>query len=148
VCSVLTLIEFCYAIVYMDKHGRDLKDPWSLRQLGVYNEISDDFSRSHCVLLDLAKHAEPHLREFVEASPGRSRLAFHIELLLHLGSNWTEYIEYLEMQLREHVSQDLLSIGVIDIDENRTQRLATPQLIVHRTVLVMCHTPISRNYTC
>jgi len=138
----------CYSILYVDKHGRKLKDPWSLRQLGVYHQISSDYRSSHCILLDLAKHAEPYLNDFIESSSGRSKFAFHVELLVSLSSNWTEYIEYLDSELRDHVREiPILDFPVVS-NESRTTKRLTQQLITQEIVLRMFRIPIYRSCIC
>ena len=102
--SDLTISEICYNIVYVERHGGDLKDPWSVRQLGVYHQVSHDFLASKFVLLDLASHAVPTLKDFIESGSDLSTFAFHILLQCHLSSNWADYIEYLDSELRFFVS--------------------------------------------
>ncbi len=99
----LTLSDVCYRIIYPDRHNRSLKDPWSLRQLGVYNQISSDFNGSQWIFLDLAAHVESSLKKFIQENPQRSRLALHIELLVSLCPNWGGYIEFLNTELRDYV---------------------------------------------
>ncbi|KAL2821011.1 hypothetical protein BDW59DRAFT_164416 [Aspergillus cavernicola] len=99
--------EICYNIQYVEKHGRKLKDPWSLRQTGVYHQDRGSANQSRWILINPSDVLKPQITGLVgtEAGKGNSdqdgtgSWALHIQLLLKLGSNWAEYIEYLGSEL-------------------------------------------------
>jgi hypothetical protein len=119
----LTLLEICYNIPYVHRPGRNLSDPWSLRQTGVYQQLCNGLQTSRWILLNLSESTKLHLKDFVESRPNCCHLALHAELLLTLGSNWAEYIEYLSSELRKHVS-DTAHVPCIRADDCRMTRRA------------------------
>lgn len=97
-------LEICYNILYVEKHGRSLNDPWSLRQMGVYHHLRNSLQTSGWILLNPADRTKSQVKEFFEPRSDRCHLALHAKFLLSMACNWTEYIEYLGAELRKHVS--------------------------------------------
>lgn len=56
----------CYNIRYVELNGRNNGDPWSLRQIGVYEKINLETQSSYWILLQPSSAAlqnlEDHLR--------------------------------------------------------------------------------------
>ena len=117
-------VEICYNILYVERHGRNLRDPWSLRQFGVYHQLCKALDTSRWILLNPTERIQSHLRHFFESRSDRRHLALHIELLLFTGSNWTEYIEYLSAELKKHVSKSTYPTK-LRTDECRMRRRVT-----------------------
>ncbi|KAL4747495.1 hypothetical protein BDW72DRAFT_15074 [Aspergillus terricola var. indicus] len=86
-----------------------LKDPWSLRQTGVYHQYRGDTNQSRWIFINPSDPLKTQITGFVEIQDSKVSVdqcsmdswALHVHLLLQLGSNWTEYIEYLGWELRE-----------------------------------------------
>lgn len=62
------------------------------------------FETSRWILLNPPEYTKSHLKEYFESKSDRCNLALHAELLLSMGTHWTDYIEYLSADLRKHVS--------------------------------------------
>lgn len=90
--------------MYMQKHNRNLCDPWSLRQTGVYHQLSRNLTVSFWIFLNLGDGIKSFLQNSFEFGSNRYHLALHAKLLMILGSNWTEYIEFLGSELKKQVS--------------------------------------------
>lgn len=105
-------LEICYNILYVERHNRRLRDPWSLRQTGVYHQFCNDMTYSRWILLNLGDSFTWIPKEFLEDRSDTCPLNLHAQLLATSGSHWTEYIEYLELELQKHVSRsnDLQSL--------------------------------------
>jgi hypothetical protein len=112
---LLVLLEICYNILYVEKYGRPLSDPWSLRQTGVYHQLNKNLTSSHWILLNLAHHTRLDLEGYFQSTPNQFPLSLHVQLLTLLGSNWTEYIEYLGSALRNLVG-DVAHVIFPDVD--------------------------------
>jgi len=88
---------------YMAKHNRSSKNPWSLRQVGVYHQITPQDGKSTWILLqpsedayeDVVSHCEnSELRSTKEEDVEASCLLY-LDLLDSLSLSWGDYIEYL-----------------------------------------------------
>lgn len=92
----------------MEKHGRKLSDPWSLRQAGVYHQqrgVSGNSSVSRWLFLNLPEQLKLLLQETYESNRDCCNMTLHADLLSTASINWNEYIEYLALELRNHVSR-------------------------------------------
>ena len=96
--------EICYNILYVEKHSRDLRDPWSLRQTGIYHQFCDGLTESRWVILNPAETVSLRLELLFQSDSHQCYLALHCEFLLLLSSNWTAYIDYLNSEWRRYVS--------------------------------------------
>lgn len=103
-CRSLMVTEISYAIVYVEKHERNLKDPWSVRQFGVYHQVATTGERSRWILLDLRNRSETRVKELFTEESNISHMALHVKILMSLASNWIEYVDYLSAEWRDHVS--------------------------------------------
>lgn len=101
----LTEPEICYSILHIERHNRSLQDPWSLRQTGVYHQFSGEMATSRWIFLNLGESLQRFPQDFLVAKIANEhcQLGLHVRLLNILGSNWIEYIEYLELELRKLV---------------------------------------------
>jgi hypothetical protein len=89
----------------MEKNNRSKGDPWSLRQSGIYQQISVSSRRSTWIVLQLSNGVRTQLEQALESSleQGRegdkSAIYFHIIFLASMAGNWQEYLEYLHSQI-------------------------------------------------
>ncbi|KAL4879759.1 hypothetical protein BJY04DRAFT_219846 [Aspergillus karnatakaensis] len=99
--------EFCYNIQHVERHGRKLKDPWSLRQTGVYHQYCDTGNQSRWVLLNPNERLRNLVTSHSQTTPegptpygsSLSSWGLDIQLLVSLGLGWPDYIEYLQSEL-------------------------------------------------
>jgi len=97
------LLEICYNILYVSRHNRSLSDPWSLRQTGVYHQLSEEMKKSRWMFLNLPSQLKLQLGSFIESRLDRCFLVLHVKVLQTLASSWPDYIEYLRTELRKQV---------------------------------------------
>ncbi|KAI0443004.1 hypothetical protein F4803DRAFT_550573 [Xylaria telfairii] len=94
--------DISYYVVYPAKHGRNLADPWSLRQLGLHHQLSSDGRESRWLFLDLVAHADETLKHIEHNESGSGCFGLHIDILTTTSVHWAEYVEYLADQLRQY----------------------------------------------
>jgi hypothetical protein len=98
--------EVCYNVLYMEKHSRDLRDPWSLRQTGIYHQLGKELTDSRWIILNPAETVLSRLESLFQTGSHQCHLALHCEFLSVLSSNWTSYVEYLNSEWRRYVSHE------------------------------------------
>ncbi|KAL5334455.1 hypothetical protein BJX70DRAFT_17930 [Aspergillus crustosus] len=116
--SLPTTEELCYSIQYVERHGRKLKDPWSLRQTGVYHMYCGRTKHSRWVLINPNDGLKTLLKNSSAIDPevsssGQQSIqtwTFYVQLLLTLGSDWTDYIDYLGSELQEQNNKACYSL--------------------------------------
>ncbi|KAK0929617.1 hypothetical protein LTR48_005638 [Friedmanniomyces endolithicus] len=94
--------ELCYNVPHVERHGRDLRDPWSMRQTALWHQHSLNTDPARWIMLNVSTSTRTALDRFVAS--GNSQccgLALHAHLLAALGRNWTAYIEDLTVALLE-----------------------------------------------
>ncbi|KAK1058949.1 hypothetical protein LTR74_013006 [Friedmanniomyces endolithicus] len=94
--------ELCYNVPHVEIHGRDLRDPWSLRQTALYHKHSSDTEPPRWIMLNVSTSTRTKLNRFLASGDSQCcSLALHANLLDTLGRNWTAYIEDLTVALLE-----------------------------------------------
>lgn len=96
-------VVLCYQFLYIQPNGRlPPKDPWSLRQVGVYHRYSTADCRSFSILLhpESTAVAQTRLETIVEQSSNRQLLQehplnVHLIILSSYTNFWQAYIEQL-----------------------------------------------------
>lgn len=100
---------------YMEKNNRRRGDPWSLRQSGVYQQISVSSRRSTWIILQPSNGVRAQLEQALESGleQGRegneSAIYFHVIFLSSMAGNWQEYLEYLHSQITVFVGSTIHS---------------------------------------
>lgn len=100
--------EIGYNIKYVAGHGRAfLKDPYSIRDTGVYHKYRRDSTTGECcswILIHASDALEERFRNSFQISKEtRCVLQFqiHAMVLLSVSENWRGYINYLEESFRK-----------------------------------------------
>ena len=105
-CTVLNLSgEICYNIKYVNRNGRPKGDPWSLRQIGVYEKHNLKTGQSLWIVIQPSERA---CRRFKEGLVARSALhgsecavmLVHAALLIGASRDWGEYLEELNEEIQ------------------------------------------------
>ena len=101
--------ELSYILQFVEKNGRNRGDPWSLRQTGVYQQVTFDSRQSAWIFLQLSSATRVVLEKVLRrksSCPGEreSPMTIHALLLGATVDNWGEYIQNLSTQLRDVVS--------------------------------------------
>ncbi|KAI1321916.1 hypothetical protein F5Y16DRAFT_63153 [Xylariaceae sp. FL0255] len=101
-CDVLDFqihFELAYNIRHFELHGRDLEDPWSCRQMAVYQQYNLRNASSSWLLIQPPKDLETTLKD-VTTSTDEHRLSIHLRCLVAGTINWSDYLDYLSGSLR------------------------------------------------
>ncbi|KAF2469936.1 uncharacterized protein BDR25DRAFT_35692 [Lindgomyces ingoldianus] len=105
--------ELHYVLRYVEKHGRDLSNPWSMRKMAICHKFAREGNISSWIIVHGSKtlqdrltapRAEPisslHGWDALEASAASN----HLLILLDALRNWDDYIEYLSAEFKDTVS--------------------------------------------
>ena len=101
----MIIIELCYNIRFFQRNGRTTGDPWSLRQVGVYQKHNGPRRCSVWIFISvgdtpqkaLETAKKPGVFDFGQ-SPINSSM-FHGILLKTTAHEWQDYLQSLNAQL-------------------------------------------------
>ncbi|CEL08485.1 hypothetical protein ASPCAL11634 [Aspergillus calidoustus] len=89
--------EMCYKFFYVAENGRGRGSPWSLRQIGLYQQVCSQTGSCHFLLLQPAQKVldliEIYLSEF--ATRRASPLRLHCMIARCMIANWAEYLQHI-----------------------------------------------------
>lgn len=111
----MTEIDLCYQLMYVEPSGRPPgRDPWSIRQTGVYHRWDASVDVNLFILLH-PRHSPPvqeKLENLAHKPDERDALVehplnVHIVLLTSCLSFWQAYIQDLAKKLSDYVSNFL-----------------------------------------
>jgi hypothetical protein len=102
-------LELGYNIKYVAPHGRDYpKDPFSIREVGVYQRYDPKTQRSSWIFLqvpeDLKRRLASVFQHTKESTP-MSQFQIHTMVLLSVSEAWRDYLVYLEEQFSNLVDR-------------------------------------------
>ncbi|PVH75485.1 hypothetical protein DL98DRAFT_536503 [Cadophora sp. DSE1049] len=89
-----------YNIKYVARHGRKApRDPFSVREVGVYQEYSSVTQKSSWVFLQASEQLQEQLRRTFQSVDDTSppyQFIIHSMILLRVSEDWRDYLNYLE----------------------------------------------------
>lgn len=101
--------EFCYNVKYIARNDRPQRNPWSIRQTGVYERRNLHTGESVWIILQPSERAHRRLKEatgsphFSRGKASASCIALHVAILIASGREWGEYLEELRGQMQQLV---------------------------------------------
>jgi hypothetical protein len=102
------MTDIGYNIKYVAKHGRTFpKDPFSVREVGVYQHFSSANQQCNWVFLQASDQLKERLRRAFQSGNDTQpirQLLFHSMVLLDVSEDWREYLSYLEEEFSKIVS--------------------------------------------
>ena len=104
-------LEVCYNIRYIDRNGRQDEDPWSLRQIGVYERYSFEKQSSVWFLLQPSAHVCQRLKDDLQMKSSSTSASTDQTLLLHAliqftaSRHWMDYVDDLRLQIEKLVRE-------------------------------------------
>jgi hypothetical protein len=123
------MTDIGYNIKYVAKHGRALpNDPFSIREIGVYQHFSSLTQQSNWVFLQSSDELKDRLRRAFQLSDSgfpAKQFLLHSMVLLDVSENWREYLVYLEDEFSKLVSGFLLMKKLVD-QLNRSIKVSLP----------------------
>ncbi|KAI4175203.1 MAG: hypothetical protein LQ346_008105, partial [Caloplaca aetnensis] len=109
-----SLDEFCYNVKHVARNGRSgVRNPWSFRQIGVYEKLNVDTGQSVWILIRPSDRVHDRVKAGIEARPQQkplsptadsawlSSMALHADILVASGREWGVYLEGLRSQVQE-----------------------------------------------
>ena len=105
--------EICYNVRYIDRNGRKDEDPWSLRQIGVYERYNVEKQSSVWFLLQPSAHVCQRLKDCLQMKPSSTSALTDQTLLLHAliqftaSRHWMDYVDDLRLQIEKLVRGSL-----------------------------------------
>jgi hypothetical protein len=106
VVMILTIeTELCYNLRFVQRNGRSMGDPWSVRQIGVYHKYYGIMRRSVWILVSASVTPQQIEEAARRAGVGdndqmlSTALVFHAILLETTLQDWREYLDCLHTQL-------------------------------------------------
>lgn len=101
-------VELAYNLRYAHKHGRQLRDPWSIRHSAIYQRCEQKTKSTCCVIIQPSEAFYCQLKQLLHLNGARSAPAItaviHSAFLWDTERNWRQYINYLEKDLSTLVS--------------------------------------------
>lgn len=95
--------EFAYNVRYVENHGWDLENPWSVRHMAVYHQFDAEKKSSNWILLHPSAAVRQQLEKVVSevacAGPADRRF-LHLIFLWSTEKNWRDYVNYLENEFK------------------------------------------------
>ncbi|KAI9774961.1 MAG: hypothetical protein M1840_000177 [Geoglossum simile] len=102
----ISTFETAYMLKYVECHGRPgTTNPWSVRQMAVYQNFNDSTKLSSCLLIQTSVRAQKGISEAVQDGD-TARIFDHWSCLheLYLGTlsdNWAAYIKCLDVKIAD-----------------------------------------------
>lgn len=97
-----------YNIKYVAKHGRAFpKDPFSIREVGVYQHFSGSTQQCNWVLLQASDQLKDRLGRafhYCDDTVPVKQFLLHSMIILDASEDWREYLIYLEDEFSRLVS--------------------------------------------
>ncbi|PVI01288.1 hypothetical protein DM02DRAFT_654672 [Periconia macrospinosa] len=107
--DIVHSFDIGYNIKYVAKHGRAFpKDPFSIREVGVYQHFSGPDQQSNWVLLQASDQLKDRLRRIFQSDenvPPAKQFLLHSMILLDVSEEWREYLIYLEDRFSDIVDK-------------------------------------------
>ncbi|KUJ08141.1 uncharacterized protein LY89DRAFT_350958 [Mollisia scopiformis] len=137
--------ELAYNVRYAHKHGRQLRDPWSIRHSAIYQRYEQKTNSTHWVIIQPSESFYCQLKQFLH--PNRTTSALETAAVIHSaflwdgGRNWRQYINYLEKELSNLEDKSLLSrIGLSLREDFSISFLDVQRLLALRKKMHKCST--------
>ena len=132
-------LEFCYNIKYIARNDRPQRNPWSIRQIGVYERLDLHTGQSVWIILQPSERAYRRFRETTELpqtsieGTGSASMTLHTAILIAAGREWGEYLEDLRKQMQRLVR--------VPQEEHRIQTLADRTARIKKQSFLLWESP-------
>ncbi|KAJ8112408.1 hypothetical protein OPT61_g5219 [Boeremia exigua] len=134
-----------YNIKYVAQHGRPYpKDPFSVRELGVYQHFSSATQQCSWIFIQAPDHIKDRLKrtfQFCNETAPQMQVLIHAMILTDVSEDWRDYLVYLEEvfsklvdkgfftnvkgpQLEGDLTADFADLRKLHILTDKLQRLA------------------------
>ena len=102
--DILSVTELCYLLKYVELNDRNGTSPWSVRQMGVYQQFHVTSRQGRCILIQPSSDLQRRMREEFEENANCTNyidywFSFHLLCVSTLNRNWLSYIKFLEKKI-------------------------------------------------
>lgn len=126
---------FSYNVKYVEHHGRETYDPWSMRQIGLHHEYDHETQNNTFIILNPSKALTSRLNNVTAPI---EPVAIHRMVLASVTERWNDYLAYLEYCFGDISKKGLLAnptrntsaVEVRFSDSQRIQKLQDTMLRV------------------
>ncbi|EHK43559.1 hypothetical protein TRIATDRAFT_320809 [Trichoderma atroviride IMI 206040] len=107
--------QICYTVRFVELNHRDIGDPWSPRQMGVYQRFHAPTQRTVWVMIKPPQRLRDIFEEKISAIHGYKPLAnaqfllFHLAILSFSLVNWGEYVAAQRKNLEKYEGTSFFS---------------------------------------
>lgn len=107
--ELMPVIEICCLLKYVELNGRNGASPWSLRQMGVYQQFHMTSRKGRCILIQPSLDLQRRMREEFHENENYTDyvdywFSFQTLCVSTLNGNWLSYIKFLEKETAAIVS--------------------------------------------
>ncbi|CZR63125.1 uncharacterized protein PAC_13022 [Phialocephala subalpina] len=136
-------LEMAYNLRYAHKHGRQLRDPWSIRHSAIYQRCEQKTESTCCIIIQPSEAFYCQLKQLLHLNGTRSAPAItaviHSAFLWDTERNWRQYINYLEKELSTLQEKSLLSRIDLSLKEDFSVSFSDVQrLLALRKKMLKC----------
>ncbi|KAJ4175238.1 hypothetical protein NW754_005658 [Fusarium falciforme] len=97
--------ELHYTLRYVEKHSRNMKIPWSMRQMAVCHRANIDNQFSSWILVhaghDLKESLCARTDEYLSDGVEDRAATVHLTILHFAARNWSAYLDYLSSEFKQ-----------------------------------------------
>ncbi|KAH8592032.1 hypothetical protein B0O99DRAFT_597651 [Bisporella sp. PMI_857] len=140
--DVVHVFEVAYNVKYVARHRRNspLKDPFSIRETGVYHKLQTGLAKCTWIFLNPSETLSERLAKAStepEASEPLGQFRWHALILLCLSESWRDYVNHLEENLSNLMDRGFSSnrqqsnrdgIITVDFSDIRSLQIMTDKL--------------------
>lgn len=140
----------CYNIRFVELNGRNSGDPWSLRQIGVYEKFNFQSRSSKWILLQPSPAALQALEDGLRSREHdlhsfTNLMSLHTRLLFTSSRQWPDYIDYLRAQLERLVRTCDFRALYLAHSQSRKPKLVIQPLVERGNSIMELSSRIVRN---
>jgi hypothetical protein len=115
--------ELHYTLRYVEKHGRDLSNPWSVRQVAIYQQVNFGRCFACWIIIHANKLLQDNLSKTMhKETPNfdshevllRSIFSRHLIIVASAVQNWNAYLDYLSSEFKKTVRGTPLSVSPLE----------------------------------
>lgn len=106
--EILLVVEICCLLKYVELNGRNGAIPWSVRQMGVYQQFNITSRQGRCILIQPSLDLQRRMREEFDENENYTDyinywFSFQLLCVSTLTGNWLSYTKFLEKKIADIV---------------------------------------------
>lgn len=107
--KLLPVMEICCLLKYVELNDHNGTSPWSVRQMGLYQQFHITSRQGRCILIQPSLDLQRRMREEFDENENYTDyidywFSFHLLCLSTVNGNWLSYIKFLEKKIADIVS--------------------------------------------